>query len=817
MEEIKYSINKNESINRWITSDLIITPFDSPKETFEANTNSGEDYVQIVYPVRKAFLKEHDLSKINRDNIVYKNIYFPFENNRIDFSTFIHTPHIMQVNAKTNIEVNESKIYSFDIYTCGAIKIWIDEKVVLEFSPFTRNIASKKRLDIELSLGKHEIEVYAEELAERDVFFYFEIRNINNDTIIGSLPFNGNASLLEKLEKWLKSCFFKKDVYKTGKVNLQFESLPFKDGIDLILTVDLKDSPKLFDKEISYYKINEGETNLTITNVEDVKTGVYKLKIGAKLSNHIVYRTLLVAIRPPLEIENNPANTEEKRKKQASKYIIINGEDTITKALLMIEENKEVNSECEKCILNSLSKINKKEDCADFVFSPMLVLMYKYKKFLSKELQNKIQEEILNFRYWIDEPGNDVMWYFSENHALLFHTAQYLSGQLYPNEIFKVSNRTGKEQNKIGKERLIAWFKEFFKFGLGEWNSATYIPIDLIGFFTLYEISKDQDIKNYSKKALDSVFELISYSSYNGIISTTYGRCYEKTLKSREQVETSFISWIAFKQGYIGRRTQATPLYCISNYSPNINIDNYNPKDNMAIEFKQGQGEKKVNIYSYKTRDYFISCVQAFNPYKHGHQQHIMNITLSNDCEQFYINNPGERAFSGENRPSYWAGNGTNPFVIQEKNNMLMQYKIDENELVHGIHAYLLKDNYDEIKQQNHFLFLRKKESYLAIWFSNPYKFVTTGANTNKEILADGLTQAVILKCGSKAEYNDFIYFIDKFKESQINYDEKNNRLYFKCWDSPSLEIKNNQAYINNQIQKFNYDYTLSIKKEFIC
>ena len=53
---------------------------------------------------------------------------------------------------------------------------------------------------------------------------------------------------------------------------------------------------------------------------------------------------------------------------------------------------------------------------------------------------------ILNFRYWIDEPGNDVMWFFSENHALLFHICQYYAGTLYPNEVFTCSGRTGRCQ-----------------------------------------------------------------------------------------------------------------------------------------------------------------------------------------------------------------------------------------------------------------------------------------------------------------------------------------------------------------------------------
>ena len=813
MSEIIYSINNNESITRWLMSDVEITPFDSPYSTFEAPINPGEGYVQIIYPVRKEFLKQHDLKQIKRFNQDYKYIYFPFENNRIDFSTFIHTPHKMQVYGKTYIEVEESKEYNFMIYTCGAIKIWIDGKEEMAFSPFTRNIASSKKLDIFLNKGKHTIEVYAQELAERDVFFYYEIRSLNKSSIKGILPFDGEASILNNLEKWLLSCYFEKDVYTKNQVALNFDNVPFSEGLDLIISVNLKDSPLLFDKEYKEFKLKKNETTLILGDVNDFDTGVYKLNVGVKIAKQVINRALMVAIRPALDIEENPKETLKERKIQAANYIFNKGSDTITKALLLIEKDQYLSKKAEECILNSLSKINKKEDCADFVFSPMLILISKYKDLISKELYSQIYDNIINFRYWIDEPGNDVMWYFSENHALLFHTAQYLAGQMFPEDIFKVSKKTGKEQNKIGKKRLLDWFEEFFNYGFAEWNSATYIPIDLIGFFTLFELAEDEDIKSFAKKALDQVFTLIAYSSFYGIISTSYGRCYEKTLKSREQVETSFFSWIAFKEGYIGRRTQAVPLFCISSYEPNIDLNLFTPNQNKNIEFKQGQGKKKVNIYTYKTQDYIISSVQAFNPYKHGHQQHIMNITLSSDCEQFYINNPGERAFSGENRPSYWASNGTNPYVFQEKNTMLMNFNIEEIELVHAIHAYLLFENYDQIIEDNKYLFLRKNNSYLALWFSNSYKKTTNGANTNKEIISKGLNQAVILKCGSKAEYSNFNNFISLFKDCKIEYSKEKNSLCFENWDTPTLEIRDKESYLNNIKINFDYSYNLESKE----
>ena len=69
---------------------------------------------------------------------------------------------------------------------------------------------------------------------------------------------------------------------------------------------------------------------------------------------------------------------------------------------------------------------------------------------------HRIDAAILGFRYWMDEPGNDVQWYFSENHALLFHTAAYLAGHLLPDATFVRSGRTGAEQSRDRRARACA-------------------------------------------------------------------------------------------------------------------------------------------------------------------------------------------------------------------------------------------------------------------------------------------------------------------------------------------------------------------------
>ena len=105
--ELTYQIGYDETISRWNVTAMGKEPFHSPKKTFEAGVNMEESYVQVVYPVREAFLKEERIRKAVRYDGSYESLYFPFENNRIDLSTFFHTPQYIYGHAKAGVRVQE--------------------------------------------------------------------------------------------------------------------------------------------------------------------------------------------------------------------------------------------------------------------------------------------------------------------------------------------------------------------------------------------------------------------------------------------------------------------------------------------------------------------------------------------------------------------------------------------------------------------------------------------------------------------------------------------------------------------------------------
>lgn len=85
---------------------------------------------------------------------------------------------------------------------------------------------------------------------------------------------------------------------------------------------------------------------------------------------------------------------------------------------------------------------------------------------------------VLDFKYWLDEPGVDSMCYWSESHYLIFSVCAYLAGGMFPDRVFTNSGRTGAEQRQLGESRIRSWLDLRFRLGMFEWlSAATYVEV----------------------------------------------------------------------------------------------------------------------------------------------------------------------------------------------------------------------------------------------------------------------------------------------------------------------------------------------------
>lgn len=188
-------------------------------------------------------------------------------------------------------------------------------------------------------------------------------------------------------------------------------------------------------------------------------------------------------------------------------------------------------------------------DCADFRLVVLLKTLYAYKDLLSSKTVERIKRSVLDFKYWIDEPGEDSLCYWSENHQMLFHTCEYMAGNLFPAEIFSNSGMTGKEHLDKAKPKILQWLRHKWEYGFIEWHSNTYYEEDIAPLSLLVDHAPEGEIQRKSALIIDLILLDMAIFSFRGFFSSSSGRCYEKQKKDGFQQDTLNIYYHAFGEG----------------------------------------------------------------------------------------------------------------------------------------------------------------------------------------------------------------------------------------------------------------------------
>ncbi len=794
MNKFTYKVGSNEAINLVRYSGFTVTPFEGSMQTFEHPVNLEEGYVQIIYPQRKEFIEQFNESNYNED-INYGQIYYPFENRKVEFSTFIHTTHQLKIETEFYINCEKEQVLDFEVITCGAVQIFVNGESQVFFAPFTRNIASHKDIKLTLKAGLNKVNVYATELAERDVFFYYELINRSNVELDCYILFNGDVEDIKNKIDILKSLYFTRDIYDENDIRLGYDNSLLKGNIEVKigLAMDLLNQERRRIASIDEHKdlciLESTKNEISLNSILSEKECVKDITFEIHCDDINPVRKIVYTINTT--DQNLPPMDVVERKKYIQKSLQENSPQNINKALLLLSQGV-VNEDMYTSIDKGMALIDSKGDCADFQFVPLLWLFKEYKDLLSPEYQVRLEKSILDFRFWIDEPGNDAMWWFSENHAFLFHISQYLAGDLYRDKIFTVSKRTGAEQYEIGKKRILEWFDIFNKYGFAEWNSTTYLPVDLIGFASLYKVAPDKEIRDLAKKGMDTVFKIVDINLHNKLMGCTYGRVYEKELKGLKNGELSLITWIMLGKGYINRTNRASVLLTLIDYT-------YQQEEKYSVDKRPisiyKQGINQVMTYTYKTKNYVLSSAINYKAFKKGHQQHMSHISFSKTEFPLWINNPGETVYSGENRPSFWAGNGTNPQNFQVENVQLLKYDVSKS-VVKYMHAYFPIMNFDEYIIQGNKAFAMLKDTYVMFATSNELYLNTEGAVKNRELIFKKEKGLIFTVLGDKEEFGSFEAFVEKY--SGITFDND-----LVSVEGNKYEIKNDEFYVNGQVVEY--------------
>ena len=194
-------------------------------------------------------------------------------------------------------------------------------------------------------------------------------------------------------------------------------------------------------------------------------------------------------------------------------------------------------------------------DTSDFDALRLVDMLYAFggHPVAGPELWQKAQDALFTFKYWYadrtperivgGEQVVDNMWYWTENHILIFRTCEYLIGEMFPERIFVVPDAegrqlTGREHADRAKAAILTWLDERAKFGFTEWHSNVYYNLDLRPLLSLVEWAPDRIVAKRASMVLDLVLLDVALHLHRGTFGATHGRSYIKDKPSASKEDT---------------------------------------------------------------------------------------------------------------------------------------------------------------------------------------------------------------------------------------------------------------------------------------
>ncbi len=208
----------------------------------------------------------------------------------------------------------------------------------------------------------------------------------------------------------------------------------------------------------------------------------------------------------------------------------------------------------EDAIRAALAFVDARHDCADFVVACLLRILYQYvnSPLLAPDLLDAIQRTVRGFKYWIVDPGDEMMCFWSENHQLGFWANEYLAGQLYPDAIFANTGETGRWHMARARPKVLRWLDLKARVGFAEWDSNTYHRVNVQNLTNLVDYAADEDVALKAAMLLDLIFFDMAVDSFRGVFGSSHGRSYPPGNTSGRREGTSALQKIAWGMGSFG-------------------------------------------------------------------------------------------------------------------------------------------------------------------------------------------------------------------------------------------------------------------------
>jgi hypothetical protein len=212
-----------------------------------------------------------------------------------------------------------------------------------------------------------------------------------------------------------------------------------------------------------------------------------------------------------------------------------------------------------------------------FAFATRVYYLDTQLKILTNETRAKLEETFLYGKFWFDQNGPDGGMYNTENHQILFHTAELLCGQALKNKTFNNTDMTGQEHVNHAEHYINRWLDWRGKYGFSEWNSNAYTSAIVQALCNIVDFAENSTLSIKATMLMDLYCLSFASNWFNNSFATSFGRSYGESrvgygldqLSDRDGI--SDLAWILLGLGKMDNSSgvgAAALSICTSDYTP---------------------------------------------------------------------------------------------------------------------------------------------------------------------------------------------------------------------------------------------------------
>jgi hypothetical protein len=432
-------------------------------------------------------------------------------------------------------------------------------------------------------------------------------------------------------------------------------------------------------------------------------------------------------------------------------------------------------------LARSLEMLAERADCADFEVVGLLHLWHRVTSWPDGS-RAAVRDALLGMKYWIDQPGLDAMCYFSENHQLVWHTAEYLAGQAFAAETFTNTGWPGARHAEHGAHLAKEWMAARLAGGFSEFDSNAYLAIDVFALVSIVEFGADTELVALAAGLLDKTLFTLATNSWRGAHVSAHGRSYVRTQRSSRFEETAPIMWLCWGVGALNDATlPATALATARRY---VLPDAVRAAATWSGEWfgrqcYRGTYRAERDLLSrpytsdlavYRTPHAMLSCAEDYRAGLPGLQELVWSAALGPET-QVYVTHPANAAVHSSARPNAWAGNRILPRARQHHDTVLAVHRIPPDDPMGHTHAWFPSSTMDEWVRVGPWVAGRRGAGYVALATEGGAEFVAAGPAAAQELRANGPGRAWVCVVGDADRDGAFADFVAALGEPEFGAD----------------------------------------------